>query len=108
MTHQFTPELRLIKPLHILDESLPFLSNKSYLRNYSTSLDSYKRQSGPLYSFKEEKSYGNYKLFKFFYNHLSTQHCYVSPENSWKLFWPSQGLKALISGKGSARNKNLP
>ena len=38
MTHQFTPELRLIKPLHILDESLPFLSNKSYLRNYSTSL----------------------------------------------------------------------
>ena len=82
MTHQFTPELRLIKPLHILDESLPFLSNKSYLRNYSTSLDSYKRQSGPLYSFKEEKSYGNYKLFQFFYNHLSTQHCYVSPENS--------------------------
>ena len=55
MTRQFTPALTFIKPLHTLDESLPLLSNKSYLKNYSTliSVDSHKRQCGPLYSFRD-------------------------------------------------------
>ena len=68
MTRQLTPALRRIKPLHTLDESLPFLSNKSYLRNYSTSVDSHTRQCGLCTVLGKRWMFcGNYKLPHFFY-----------------------------------------